>query len=121
MAQSPPLTRGGGGPGGGARRGPPGGPRKRAVPHRRALALKGSGDGRAVASRGALAAEAAWLWRLKQGIDRRWMRGYVELPEMDVADEARRCGGCAAKVPADILAQVMARLAPSIGGAVEIG
>ena len=96
-------------------------PLKRAVPQRRALALIGTGDGRAVASRGTFAAEGAWLWRLKQGIDRRWMRGYTELPEMDVADEAMRCGGCAAKVPADILGQVMARLAPSAGGAVEIG
>jgi selenide,water dikinase len=40
---------------------------------------------------------------------------------MDVADEAMRCGGCAAKVPADVLGRVMVRLSPSAGGAVEIG
>ena len=96
-------------------------PLRRAVPQRRALALIGTGDGRAVASRGAFAAEGAWLWRLKQGIDRRWMRGYAELPAMDLSDEAMRCGGCAAKVPADVLGQVMARLAPATGDAVEIG
>ena len=96
-------------------------PPRRAVPQRRALALIGTGDGRAVASRGTFAAEGAWLWRLKQGIDRRWMRGYTELPAMDVAEEAMRCGGCAAKVPADVLGRVMARLAPAEGGAVEIG
>jgi selenide,water dikinase len=96
-------------------------PLRRAIPQRRALALIGTGDDSAVASRGAFAAEGAWLWRLKQWIDRTWMRGYVELPEMAVDEEAMRCGGCAAKVPADVLGQVMARLAPTAGGAVEIG
>ncbi len=94
---------------------------RRAVPQRRALALIGTGDGRAVASRGGFAVEGAWLWRLKQGIDRRWMRGYAELPAMDVPDDAMRCGGCAAKVPADVLSQAIARLAPASGDAVEVG
>jgi selenide,water dikinase len=96
-------------------------PLRRAIPQRRALALIGTGDGRAVASRGAFAAEGAWLWRLKQWIDRRWMRGYAELPAMDVPDDAMRCGGCAAKVPADVLGQAIARLAPVSSGAVEVG
>ncbi len=94
---------------------------RRAIPQRRALALIGTGDGSAVASRGDFAAEGAWLWRLKQWIDRRWMRGYAELPAMDVPDDAMRCGGCAAKVPADVLGQAIARLAPAAHGAVEIG
>jgi selenide,water dikinase len=96
-------------------------PPRRAIPQRRALALIGTGDGRAIASRGAFAAEGAWLWRLKRWIDRRWMRGYLELPEMDADEAEMRCGGCAAKVPADVLGQAMARLAPASGGAVEIG
>ena len=96
-------------------------PLRRAVPQRRALALIGTGDGSAVASRGDFAAEGAWLWRVKQWIDRTWMRGYSELPEMAADEEAMRCGGCAAKVPADVLGQVMARLAPAADGAVEIG
>jgi selenide,water dikinase len=94
---------------------------RRAVPQRRALALIGTGDGSAVASRGGLAAEGAWLWRLKQWIDRRWMRGYTELPAMAGDEDAMRCGGCAAKVPADVLGAVMARLSPVAGGKVEIG
>ena len=94
---------------------------RRAVPQRRALALIGTGDGHAVASRGVFAAEGAWLWRLKQSIDRRWMRGYTELPAMDADNDAMRCGGCAAKVPADVLGQVMTRLSPRRGDAVEIG
>jgi selenide,water dikinase len=94
---------------------------RRAVPQRRALALIGTGDGSAVASRGGLAAEGASLWRLKQWIDRRWMRGYTELPAMAGDEDAMRCGGCAAKVPADVLGAVMARLGPVTGDNVEIG
>jgi selenide,water dikinase len=98
-------------------------PLKRGVPQRQALALIGTGDGGAVASRGGLAAEGAWLWRLKQSIDRRWMRGYTELPAIEVegGEEAMRCGGCAAKVPADVLSRVMKRLSPAAGDTVSIG
>jgi selenide,water dikinase len=85
---------------------------RRAVPQRQALALIGTGDARAVASRGPFAASGRSLWHLKDWIDRRWMRRYTELPEMasDGDEDAMRCGGCAAKVPADVLARVMARL-----------
>jgi len=95
---------------------------KRAVPQRRALALIGTGDRYAVASRGAFAAEGKWLWRLKQGIDRRWMRKYIELPAMTAAaGDEMRCGGCAAKVPADVLGRVMAKLGAFSSERVEIG
>jgi selenide,water dikinase len=96
---------------------------RRAVPQRRGLALIGTGDAHAVASRGPLAAYGARWWRLKDWIDRRWMRRYRELPEM-VADEGEdpmRCGGCAAKVPAMVLARVMERLQPATSDAVLIG
>jgi selenide, water dikinase len=99
---------------------------RRAVPQKRALALIGSGDGKAAASRGPFAAYGRPLWRLKDWIDRRWMRRYTELPAMAGAsgaegEEAMRCGGCAAKVPAAVLARAMARLAPASGEAVAIG
>lgn len=104
---------------------------RRAVPQTRALALIGTGDGGAVASRGPLAAHGdgvagRMLWRLKDWIDRRWMRRYTELPAMAEADgpegdAAMRCGGCAAKVPAEVLARAMARLAPASSPAVTIG
>jgi selenide,water dikinase len=96
---------------------------RRAVPQRRALALIGTGDGHAVASRGPIAAYGAWLWRLKDWIDRRWMRRYRELPDMttDETKDPMRCGGCAAKVPATVLARVMERLQPATGAAVMIG
>src|SRR5438874_7473300 len=96
---------------------------RRAVPQRKALALIGTGDARAVASRGPFAAYGRSLWHLKDWIDRRWMRRYTELPEMatEGAEDAMRCGGCAAKVPADVLARVMTRLGTPASEAVEIG
>src|SRR5271163_1816934 len=96
---------------------------RRAVPQRRGLALIGTGDGYAVASRGPFAAHGIWLWQLKDWIDRRWMRRYRELPEMaaDEGEDPMRCGGCAAKVPAMVLARVMERLQPARSDAVLIG
>jgi selenide,water dikinase len=96
---------------------------RRAVPQKRALALIGSGDGHAAASRGPFAAYGRSLWRLKDWIDRRWMRRYTELPAMAAAegDDAMRCGGCAAKVPAEVLARVVARLDAASSDAVAIG
>jgi selenide,water dikinase len=96
---------------------------RRAVPQRRGLALIGTGDGHAVASRGPFAAYGASWWQLKDWIDRRWMRRYRELPEMtvDEAEDPMRCGGCAAKVPAAVLGRVMRQLQPATGDAVMIG
>jgi selenide,water dikinase len=96
---------------------------RQAVPQRRALALIGTGDGRAVASRGPFAAHGTVLWRLKDWIDRRWMRRYTELPAMAAEDpnNPMRCGGCAAKVPADVLGRVIARIAASGGDRAAIG
>src|SRR5689334_21259273 len=93
-------------------------PLRRAVPQKRALALIGTGDRRAVASRGPFAAYGRGLWLLKDWIDRRWMRKYTELPFMEEEKDAAgrsamRCGGCAAKVPAEVLARAMARLQPA--------
>jgi selenide,water dikinase len=97
----------------------------RAIPQRRGLALIGTGDRRAVASRGPFAAEGAYLWRVKDRIDRRWMRRYRELPDMapegGEAGTGMRCGGCAAKVPAAVLGRVIAELRPAPGEAVAIG
>ncbi|MSP50672.1 MAG: selenide, water dikinase SelD [Alphaproteobacteria bacterium] len=84
------------------------------APQRAFLSLIGTGDRRAVASRGALALEGAWLWRLKETIDRRWMLGYAELPAMAPLSmptpAEMRCGGCGAKVGATALSRALARL-----------
>jgi selenide,water dikinase len=95
----------------------------RAVPQRRALALIGTGDRQAVASRGPFAAYGRHWWQLKEWIDRRWMRRYQELPQMlpEPGEDPMRCGGCAAKVPAAVLSRVMDRLRPATSGDVMIG
>ncbi|MGB3389787.1 MAG: selenide, water dikinase SelD, partial [Pseudaminobacter sp.] len=96
-------------------------------PQPRHLALISTGERYAVASRGAFKAEGAWLWRLKDWIDRRWMRMYQDTAAMtarmartapaevkkDV--EEMRCGGCAAKVGPGPLSRALARLDPPLG------
>src|SRR5580693_5165912 len=46
------------------------------VPQTRYLSIIGTGDGRAVATRGTWAIEGAWVWRWKDHVDRKWMRLY---------------------------------------------
>jgi len=48
-------------------------------PQARHLSLISTGERYAVASRGAFKAEGAWLWTLKDWIDRRWMGQYQEM------------------------------------------
>ena len=108
-------------------------PLRRFRAQRHALAIIGLGVGNAVASRGSWAASGPWVWRLKQWIDRRFMRKFNELPLMlqetpKVADKLRpelpdpmRCGGCGAKLGADILRRVLDRLAVSTSSATVRG
>ncbi|MEK9965647.1 MAG: selenide, water dikinase SelD [Rhodospirillaceae bacterium] len=89
-------------------------------PQGQTLALITTGDRFAIAARGPLSVQGAWVWRWKDWIDRRWMRKYQELPDMDAGDgadgdatlEAMRCGGCGAKVPAPVLRRALDRLPP---------
>jgi selenide,water dikinase len=46
------------------------------VPQRQHLAIIGTGDGRALATRGAWSIEGRWVWWWKDHIDRKWMRRY---------------------------------------------
>jgi selenide,water dikinase len=48
-------------------------------PQRRHLALISTGERYAVASRGVFKAEGAWLWTVKDWIDRRWMQMYQDV------------------------------------------
>jgi selenide,water dikinase len=97
------------------------------------LALISTGERYAVASRGILKAEGAWLWTVKDWIDRRWMRMYRDTDRM-IARMARkpaalsreaaqemRCGGCAAKVGPGPLSRALARLAPVRSDDVVVG
>jgi NADH dehydrogenase FAD-containing subunit len=49
-------------------------------PQQHFLALLATADGRAIASRGALAAEGHWAWRWKDRIDRRFVAQFSNLP-----------------------------------------
>jgi pyridine nucleotide-disulfide oxidoreductase family protein len=114
-----------------------GAPLARYEPQAAFLGLIGTGEGGCIASRGSLALEADWLWRLKDWIDRKWMHAYGDgLPHMadasgappaaDVAAVAAsagaeaiallaaapmRCGGCGAKVGSTVLSNALARVA----------
>jgi selenide,water dikinase len=104
-------------------------------PQRRWLALISTGDRHAVASRGELGFAGDWVWRWKDWIDRRFMRRFTEFPKMVetgpapapkadgvqlTAEEslqaisaiAMRCGGCGAKVGANVLSRALGALAP---------
>lgn len=110
------------------------GPLEKFEPQSSFLGIIGTGDKRVcVASRGAMAMRAAWLWDLKDWIDRKWMAGYTHgLPKMEdekkggmaqqvaaamgedalnvLSHASMRCGGCGAKVGASVLSQVLRRL-----------
>jgi len=104
------------------------------------LGLISTGDKYAIASRSNWSLEGAWLWKIKDWIDRRFMDNFNVLPEMppietprfnqDMADNktlheisaiAMRCGGCGAKVGSTVLSRVINRLQPITRDDVIIG
>jgi selenide,water dikinase len=104
-------------------------------PQRRHLALISTGERYAVASHGPFKAEGRWVWRVKDWIDRRWMRTYQDVDRMAARMAARlstaaarggeveamRCGGCAAKIGPGPLSRVLKRLAPPRTEGVVVG
>lgn len=102
-------------------------------PQNKWLALISTGDQYAVASRGALGFQGAWVWRWKDWIDRRFMLKFNQLPAMEtepaeaalssvkldqeeaaqaISAVAMRCGGCGAKVGATVLSRALGALDP---------
>ena len=106
---------------------------RRFRPQRHFLTLMGIGDGTAVAAKWQLATRSRWMWRWKDHIDRSFMRRFQNLPEMssnppalppalaEDAPDPMRCGGCGAKLGADLLRRVLARLPISESEDVLVG
>jgi selenide, water dikinase len=100
-------------------------------PQRDFLTLLNLGDGTAIAAKWGLAAEGAWAFRLKDWIDRRFMRRFQVLgADGDLAADFRRqvmpmadmvCGGCAAKVGESALHRALERLGAASDPAVVLG
>ena len=79
-------------------------------PQREALIILGLGRRRAVAWRNGLTFSGGWVWRWKDWIDRRWMRMYTEMRMKADPTDLMRCGGCGAKVGAEVLAGALSDL-----------
>ncbi len=98
------------------------------------LALIGDGHGAAIASRGNWSAQGSLWWWIKDKIDRNFMNKFNHLPKMNevkpklpdtladsLPEQLMRCGGCGAKLAADPLRRVLARLPEQANANVELG
>ena len=100
---------------------------KRYFPQKKTLALISMGNKSAIATRGEWFYQGASMWRLKDTIDRRFLKKYSELPQMPVElniapglldqqaqtklrNHAMRCAGCGAKVASSVLEEVLSEL-----------
>jgi len=109
-------------------------------PQRAFLVLISTGDKYAVAAKWGWSVEGRWVWKWKDWIDRRFMRKFNEPPEMaeeetatldprladratltDISAIAMRCGGCGAKVGANVLSRALADLKPAANPDVLVG
>ena len=85
-------------------------------PQRDALVLLGLGGGRAIGWRNGVVASGRKIGWLKDWIDRRWMRMYKDMRMPADPADPMRCGGCGAKVGAEVLAGALASLPRSGNG-----
>lgn len=53
------------------------------IPQNEFLGIIGTGNGYAIASKGAYCVEGEYIWKLKDKIDRKWMLQYQEFPDMN--------------------------------------
>ncbi len=99
-------------------------------PQREAMYLISTGEDYAVGTRNGIVFAGKWVWRWKDRIDRRFMAKFNELPEMKAQAEAAspladkeaikeisaiamRCGGCGAKVGANVLTRALGGIEPA--------
>jgi len=113
-------------------------------PQKNFLGLISTGDKYAIASRSSWSLEGAYLWKIKDWIDRKFMDNFNQLPDMpaeatpeynramlnkaadkktihEISAIAMRCGGCGAKVGSTVLSRVVNRLQPITRDDVVIG
>ncbi|MEE9334826.1 MAG: selenide, water dikinase SelD [Granulosicoccaceae bacterium] len=97
-------------------------------PQKTFLSLMAVGRKSAIASRGSLSGKGRIFWRLKDYIDQKFMRQFIELPSMPARrdvfsvptaisgnatnDEPMRCKGCGGKVAESVLHAVLSQLHP---------
>ena len=114
-------------------------PLRRYKPQREALYLISTGEPYALGARNGFTFEGAWVWKLKDFIDRRFMAKFNELPQMplpavgrpppiadaaaikEISAMAMRCGGCGAKVGANILSRALGAVEPAPREDVVVG
>ena len=115
-------------------------PLKSFKPQTTLLALISTGDKYAIATKGSLHFAGEFLWTWKDWIDRRFIQNFNQLPAMKQADAsniaagltdqdtlkeisaiAMRCGGCGAKVGANVLSRAIAELKPAKRDDILIG
>lgn len=96
-------------------------PPKPFIPQKQFLILIGTGDERAIASRGIIGlGPYPLLWRWKDRIDRKFMNQFTDLEPMSEKPNSRailqvetpkmRCSGCGSKVGSSVLQQVLNHL-----------
>ncbi len=109
-------------------------------PQRQFLSLISTGTQHAIASKGPWCVSGAWVWRWKDWIDRRFIAKFSTLPAMgdtatppvppplledpeaaELLHEPMRCGGCGAKLGADLLRAALQELEVYRRDEVEVG
>ncbi|MFT5709619.1 MAG: selenide,water dikinase [Halioglobus sp.] len=98
-------------------------PLKNHLPQSKFLSLLSLGAKRATADRGPFSVSGAWVWRWKDKIDREFMSRFEAFLNMKAdavsdsllsthgfAEVQAPCGGCGAKVGADVLSEVLGKL-----------
>jgi selenide,water dikinase len=108
-------------------------------PQREALYLISTGERYALGARNGFTFEGAWVWKLKDFIDRRFMARFRDLPDMvapaatpvpaiadreaikEISAMAMRCGGCGAKVGATVLTRALGTVEPAARNDVVVG